>query len=86
MARPKKAPQQIPSLKELLASGDLIAPEELAAALKIGRVTAYAWIRRGVIPHLKLEGVVRFDPQEVQTWLESKRKAARKAPDGGATT
>jgi excisionase family DNA binding protein len=74
-----------PSLKELLASGNLISPEELAAALKIARVTAYAWIRRGVIPHLKLEGVVRFDPQEVQAWLESKRQAARKAPGGGPT-
>ncbi len=59
-----------------MASGDLISPEELAAALKIARVTAYAWIRRGTIPHLKIEGVVRFDPQEVQAWLETKRKAA----------
>jgi excisionase family DNA binding protein len=84
MPRPKnKALRARPSLKELLASGDLISPEELAAALKIARVTAYQWVRRGVIPHLKLEGVVRFDPQEVQAWLESKRRAARKAPGGG---
>jgi excisionase family DNA binding protein len=75
-----------PSLKELLSRGDLISPEELAAALKIARVTAYQWVRRGVIPNLKLEGVVRFDPQEVQAWLESKRRAARKAPGGGPTT
>jgi excisionase family DNA binding protein len=75
-----------PSLKELLARGDLISPEELAAALKIARVTAYQWVRRGVIPHLKLEGVVRFDPAEVKTWLDSKRRAAQKAPGGGPTT
>ena len=73
-----------PTLKELLSGGDLISPEELAAALKIAKVTAYQWVRRGVIPHLKLEGVVRFDPIEVQAWLESKRRAARKAPGGGA--
>jgi excisionase family DNA binding protein len=72
-----------PSLKDLLAREDLISPEELAAALKIARVTAYQWVRRGVIPHLKLEGVVRFDPAEVKTWLDSRRKAARKAPGGG---
>lgn len=76
----------MPSLKELLSRGDLISPEELAAALKVARVTAYQWVRRGVIPYLKLEGVVRFDPQEVQAWLESKRRAAQKAPGGGATT
>lgn len=70
-----------PSLKDLLAGGNLISPEELAVALKIARVTAYQWVRRGVIPHLKLEGVVRFDPQEVQAWLESKRRVARRVPD-----
>lgn len=71
------------NLKELLVGGDLISPEELAAALKIARVTAYQWVRRGVIPHLKLEGVVRFDPEEIQAWLKSKRRAARIAPGGG---
>lgn len=75
-----------PSLRELLSRGDLISPEELAAALKIARVTAYQWVRRGVIPHLKLEGVVRFDPEEIEAWLKSKRQAATKAPGGGAAT
>lgn len=74
-----------PSLKELLLRGDLIAPEELAASMRVARVTVYQWVRRGVIPHLKLEGVVRFDPAEVKTWLDSKRQATRKAPGGGAT-
>jgi excisionase family DNA binding protein len=80
-----------PSLKELLAGGDLISPEELAAALKVARVTAYQWVRRGVIPYLKLEGVVRFDPQEIRVWLEvkkqeaeAKRRAARE--QAGAAT
>jgi excisionase family DNA binding protein len=80
---------KLPSLKELLSRGDLISPEELAAALKIARVTAYQWVRRGVIPYLKIEGVVRFDPQEVQAWLESKHREARRAPGGeqaGTTT
>jgi len=75
-----------PSLRELLSRRDLISPEELAAALKIAKVTAYQWVRRGVIPHLKLEGVVRFDPEEIEAWLKSKRQAVRKAPEGGATT
>jgi excisionase family DNA binding protein len=78
--------QKRPNLKELLASGDLISPEELAAALKIARVTTYQWVRRGVIPHLKLEGVVRFDPEEIDKWLKDKRRAARKTPGGGPTT
>jgi len=72
-----------PSLKELLSRGDLISPEELAAALKVSRVTVYQWVRRGVIPFLKIEALIRFDPTEIQEWLESKRQAARKAPGGG---
>ncbi len=75
-----------PSLKDLLTRGDLISPDELAAALKIARVTAYQWVRRGVIPHLKLEGVVRFDPIEVQAWLDSKRREAQKVSERVKTT
>ena len=86
MSTPQQIQTKRSSLKELLAAGDLISPEELAAALKIARVTAYQWVRRGVIPHLKLEGVVRFDPEEIEAWLKSKRRAARKAPGGGAAT
>ncbi len=75
-----------PSLKELLSRGDLIAPEELAAGIRVARVTVYQWVRRGVIPYLKLEGVVRFDPEEINQWLKSKRQAATKAPGGGVAT
>lgn len=76
-----------PSLKELLVRGDLIAPEELAAGLRVARVTIYAWIRRGTIPHLKIENCVRFDPQEIGEWLKSKHRAATKAPgDRGAAS
>jgi excisionase family DNA binding protein len=82
----QKAPEQNkknrPSLKELLAGGDLISPEELAAGMRVARVTVYQWVRRGVIPHMKIEGVVRFNPTEVQAWLDTKRRAARKAPGG----
>jgi len=86
MSTPQPNQAKRPSLKELLASGDLISPEELAAALKIARVTTYQWVRRGVIPHLKLEGVVRFIPEEIAEWLKSKHREATKAPGGGQAT
>lgn len=66
-----------PSLRELLNRGDLIAPEELATGMRVARVTVYQWVRRGAIPYLKLEGVVRFDPEEIGQWLKSKRQVAR---------
>jgi len=71
-----------PSLRELLEGGNLISPEELAAGMRVARVTVYQWACRGVIPHLKIEGLVRFDPEEIKVWLETKRKAAIKSPGG----
>jgi len=64
------------SLQELLEGGNLISPEELARGMRVARVTIYQWARRGVIPHLKIEGLVRFEPEEIKRWLEAKRKTA----------
>jgi hypothetical protein len=49
----------------------------------VARVTIYQWARRGVIPHLKIENVIRFDPIEIREWLETKRKAATKNMGAG---
>lgn len=80
----QKSSRHFPSLKELLAGGDLIRPDELAKALKVSHGTVYAWIERGTIPFVELGKSKRFEPEEVSKWLESKRRAARKAPGGGA--
>jgi excisionase family DNA binding protein len=84
--RPKREKPPILSLRELLSRGDLISPEELSQGMRVARVTVYQWVRRGAIPHLKIEALIRFDPAEIREWLEGKRRAARKAPGGGATT
>jgi excisionase family DNA binding protein len=68
---------QTKSLKDRLAGGDLISPEELADGIGVARVTVYQWVRRGVIPYLKIEGVVRFDPEEIGQWLKDKRPKPR---------
>jgi excisionase family DNA binding protein len=68
---------------KLLNSGDLIRPDELAKGLKVAQGTVYAWVERGLIPHIRLEKCIRFDPAEIREWLEKKRKAAKKNPGGG---
>lgn len=78
-----RKPRHFPSLRELLAGGDLIRPDELAGALKVSQGTIYAWIERGTIPFLAFGKSKRFDPEEISEWLESKRQAARKLPGGG---
>jgi len=68
------------SLRELLEGGDLLRPDELARGLKVARGTVYAWVERGLIPHIRLEKCIRFDPREISDWLEKNRKAAQKNP------
>jgi excisionase family DNA binding protein len=60
----------------------LIRPDQLAKTLGVAQVTIYSWVRRGVIPHLKLEGVVRFDPEEIAQWLRERSIPAGKLPGG----
>ena len=45
----------------------------LAESLRIKRSTLYAWTAQGTIPHLKLGRLLRFDPDEVEAWLQNHR-------------
>ena len=60
----------------------LISPEELAKRLCVPKVTVYSWVRRGVIPHYKVERCVRFDEVEIEEWLENKKKPVKVAAGG----
>jgi excisionase family DNA binding protein len=62
------------SLKEMLTGSDLIDPAELALGLRISRPTIYNWTSRGIIPHVKMEGLVRFEPVEIASWLKARRQ------------
>lgn len=73
------------NLRQLIARGALIKPEELAKALSVSPGTVYAWIARGTIPYLAFGKSKRFDPADLEEWLNSHRKAARKSPGQGHT-
>ena len=79
-------PKKRALLQELLKGGDLIRPDELAAGLKVAQATVYQWVSRGMIPYLQIGKCIRFDPQDIGEWLRLKRKAATKAPGGGAVS
>lgn len=46
----------------------------LAEHLRIKRSTLYAWAAQGTIPHLKLGRLLRFDPDEIEAWLQNQRR------------
>lgn len=52
----------------------------LAERLWIKRSTLYAWAAQGRIPHRKLGRLLRFDPDEIEAWLQSHRREATPEP------
>lgn len=52
----------------------------LSQFLSIKPSTLYAWVAQGKIPHLKIQRLIRFRPEEIDDWLESFRTAKIKVP------
>ena len=52
----------------------------LAERLRIKHSTLYAWAEQGTIPHLKLGRLLRFDPDEIEVWLQDHRREATPEP------
>ncbi len=54
-------------------------PLQLAEILGVKPGTVYSWLSRGVdIPHVKIEGTVRFREKAVETWLLQKEKERKR--------
>jgi len=58
----------------------LLNPLQLADILGVRPGTVYSWLSRGVdIPHVKIEGTVRFREKAIEAWiLEREREKKRK--------
>lgn len=56
----------------------LLTAKELSEILKVSPRTIREWARRNIIPHMKLNGAVRFDEKQIQTWLAKKSKKREK--------
>lgn len=55
----------------------LLKPEDVARMLKIAKVTPYQWARRGIPPHYKLEGTIRFKLEDIKAFVEARRVKGR---------
>ena len=58
----------------------LLNPLQLAEILGVRPGTVYSWLSRGVnIPHVKIEGTVRFREKAIEAWiLEREREKKMK--------
>jgi excisionase family DNA binding protein len=54
----------------------LLSPENICEILGIEKSTLYAWTSRGLIPFIKVNGLLRFRESELLRWLKSKERGA----------
>ncbi len=52
---------------------NLVTIKELSAFLKVKPSTLYSWVHNGTVPFIKLNGLLRFDMDEVIGWVESSK-------------
>lgn len=59
--------------------------KEVSEYLSIKQNTLYAWVNQGKIPSVKIHGLIRFHPEEIETWVKSfKNEAKTKEMEKGA--
>lgn len=52
----------------------LLTVDDLCELLQVKRSTVYDWTHTGYIPHYKFKKVLRFKEDQIQRWLNRKRK------------
>lgn len=64
----------------------LVTIKEVSGFLKVKESTLYSWVNNGSIPSYKLNGLLRFDMEEIEEWIMRSRisknlseKAVKKA-------
>ncbi len=50
---------------------EFVTVKELSQFLKVKESTLYSWVHNGSIPFHKLNGLVRFDMEEIKTWVKA---------------
>lgn len=62
----------VPMLANFEVLPDMLTAKDLEALLQIDRKTIYAYVQRGLIPHVRIESNVRFSKHQVMRWLEER--------------
>jgi excisionase family DNA binding protein len=52
----------------------IITVKELSELLKVKNKTLYQWAELGQIPHIKINGSLRFDIEDIKQWIQSCKK------------
>lgn len=61
----------------------LLTAKELGIILSVKPKTLYKWAAAGQIPSMHLNGLVRFDLDEVLKWIQTNRKCCDDSAQSG---
>jgi len=53
---------------------NLLTVRDISSLLHVKEKTLYQWAEMGQIPHLKLNGCLRFDLEDIQKWIGKCKK------------
>ena len=51
----------------------LMDVSELSEKLNVKKKTIYDWVHKELIPYIKLGGLLRFDSDDIDRWVKSKK-------------
>lgn len=55
-----------------IAEGELMTLQEVCKFLRVSKSYIYSLTHRHLIPHIKIEGMLRFRRKEIDRWLKAK--------------
>ena len=58
---------------------NILNVKEVADLLRVKEKTLYQWAELGQIPHLKMNGSLRFDLDDIEGWIED----CKRQPESG---
>ncbi|MGA2109018.1 MAG: helix-turn-helix domain-containing protein [Syntrophorhabdales bacterium] len=52
----------------------VLTVKDVAGLIQAKPSTIYSWAEQGLIPHFKINGLLRFGESEITAWLETHRR------------
>ena len=59
---------------------EFVTVKELSQFLKVKESTLYSWVHSSLIPYHKLNGLVRFDMEEIREWVRESKPIRHSIP------
>ena len=52
-------------------TNQFLSINDLSKYIGVKPKTLYSWVSKGVLPHYRMQGVIRFKRKEIDKWIEA---------------